>query len=237
MYHEKDMHDQNSPNQITKKYINAHRSLFSCILIIILAWWPERNLLQAISSPLVCLLQSIAIADIGTFLQGVAAMTAVVLGRSAFEDYWKQRRSAAAAIALSSFRLCIANINDIIKNKTLCQYVGYYPGLYPEIDVKDLTPYPQRPGRLVYNQVGELKKKLYKTLSPITGNQAVEISKLIDELDIYSRKIQTSLWIKVGPQSDSQSLKNIHGEPEQYIPNLNDILQRAEKILAPLIKG
>ncbi len=174
-------------------------------------------------------------AKVGEFLTGVAAILAVMFGRSALKEYWLKRESEAAAFALSKFRVCIEEILNIAHLRHGYQYLTFGD----EIASKEKEqPHIERPTRLVSEKVSQLRKNLHDSLAKISGDPAIKLFTLIDTLQKYCTSLGGAIYADLGGHTEEiRQSQNIQITLSNYSDQLDSILKQAEKILVPIIES
>lgn len=174
-------------------------------------------------------------AKIGEFLTGVAAIMAVMFGRSALKEYWLKRESEAAAFALSKFRVCVEEILDVANLRHGYQYLTYGDEIASK---KKEHPHIERPSRLVSKKVSQLRKDLHDSLARISGDSAIKLFTLIDTLQKYCTSLGSAIYADLGGHTkEILHSQHIQNTLNNYSDELDSILKQAEKILIPIIES
>jgi hypothetical protein len=157
-----------------------------------------------------------------------------------FKIYRKQERSNAAANALNLLNSCIQDIKEIKNNPHIYTYEGYYPDEIPEIGSRDnkLQAFKERPSRLIFNRICKLEKDLGGSISKIAGKESKELNALLLELRKAANVIIGFIAEQVKEDKTRiLSDQNINNHLEKSWEKIEDVKNKFEKILNPIIEG
>jgi hypothetical protein len=174
----------------------------------------------------------------GTFLQGMAACTAIWFGRKEYKKFRKKQRSTAAVQALVAYQYYFDYIDRISANAWLFQHKDFYPFFIPETSDKTSKPeaYPERPSRLILKECDNLKQKLNEPIAQIAGEDAQKLLTLTNCIEKSSRLLSSSIGAQLG-----NTTKEIRESTQTNIPacseELKTIRKQLEKNLNSIIEG
>lgn len=174
-------------------------------------------------------------AKIGEFLTGLAAILAVIFGRSALKEYWVKRESEAAAFALSKFRVCIEEILDVAHLRHGYQYLTF--GDEVASKEKEL-PHIERPPRLISRKIIQLRKDLHDSFAKLSGDSSVKLLALINNLQQFCVSLGGAIYADLGGHTKEILLsQNTQNTLNNYSSKLDSFLKEAEGILIPIIES
>lgn len=147
-----------------------------------------------------------------------------------------ERREAAALALQTSFQNTIQYISEIILKHGLFQYKGHYPFNMPETRDNDSKPYPERPARLITNQLGVFKSDLSNWLPKIGTDAAKQVATLLIQLEQECANINGYLQAELGNYERKEIHKN-YKMPNEYVKALQKIQEDAKTILTTFISS
>lgn len=162
-----------------------------------------------------------------TILAQLATVGGVITAFIGINEYRRQlmlQRREAALTLLTNFSILINSIMEIINNPHIYEYEEYYPLVIPEvISEKNVTVHKERPGRLIFNYLNQLKK-IYAECSPILGHNE-ELTYIMDDIDDICKNVIDKLYLEVHSN-----------EPKALLHQLQMNLNSAQEVLNTLIK-
>lgn len=155
-----------------------------------------------------------------------------------FNIYRRQQRSDAAVRMLYLLNSFIDDIENIRLNPDYYTYEGYYPWGIPEKGSreKDLPIYSERPSRLIFNRICQLKKDLGEPVEKISGNDA----KKLNDLLLKFGKILNTLMSRIGDSLKEHPIFDKESNDtaiEECCSEIQKLKKEFERILNPIVHG
>ena len=147
----------------------------------------------------------------------------------------KQVRASAAALVIAHFQECIEYILDVLEKHTHYQEIGYDPIAIPETqNHKQISLYPERPGRLIINRIKQLTIELDEPLAVVAGNERNKIEAIKVELQNDAQEI--SLWVFSDLVGSGPEQKKAQQHINDYKDKLHLLFIELRTILEPLVQ-
>lgn len=151
------------------------------------------------------------------------------------DTHRREVRASAAAQVIAHFQECIEYILDVLEKHTHYQEIGYDPVSIPETqNTKQISLYPERPGRLIINRIKQLTIEIDEPLAIIAGSERDKIQAIKIELQNDAQEI--SLWVfndLVGSDLEqSKAQKHL----DNYSGKLQLLLVETRAILEPIVQ-
>ena len=175
------------------------------------------------SLPKLCNENFMVLANIGTYLTGLAAIGGLIK----YGEYKQTEQESALISILSRFQYAIEYISEIISQPTLYQYDGYYPFSHSETSNSQAISHWERPPRLVQRALNELRIALYELSAKLKPNKTKQLEAIFNKLqkacNSICGRLQAEQFLDQKALAQYQSF-------DEYKQDLKNILDEIKKL-------